>query len=827
MNKQQLFSYFQSHYISRQEVLFKLPLNISIESFWPELLNWRKGHATMLPLYTIEGKPFWFVTTDKMVKASEALCEEALNTGEDFDPYRIEMTPAMSQEAYFTSYVEGAEYPLEEAVAFLRRGTDPENIYEQNILNNHQACSYMLSSLSVPFGEEFVKNLAFYLTEGQIDGDFDYRAEDTAVIPAMEGDEYEVPAAYTLPERMSQFYGFLGNLSIHPLIKAAVAQAWVFLTRPFPEGNERLARMLSSAILLRSGYSYFLDISISANIAHESFRYFKAMKEIVRNEKEGDMTYFVEYYLCLLQRALTAHRESRQQQAREAERKMAMQPLAPSPPAVRQPQTEVGKSASESSASAQPNEDSEQEDQEDSFEDPPITELSESEIEALIRGAVPIAYAPPDRLSEQPGDLPQAEGSRKEERASPYFPVLIDLAEMIPVQNFVPKMTTLLDMGISRFTSLEWGEMHLISAEEALADCEALYSAGIADRYLRNGRHMYLLRFEDSAELAQMVRDGKIPAPAAVSKTDPSDGAQDFWTRIALMETSRSDAIRRAAGVVRDMIREGVREFTRESWMERTGMAYSEFLAAKDKMLASKIVVNIANPNGVNTRRPGHFQFTIAVDEGLIQDESHFSEAIRCLEESGDIQWSSPPEATSVEQVLEGVTEMDDSARSQRVRDYLIPRASGDNDYFTAEDWETHFHISRTLAEKDIRKAFHLGLLEKEQSPGHNEMSCYRLTAGPVAALRTHDLSDEKKSHLRMVYDRYRTNAFSQVDFAILLNMKTGSVSYRIDEFVDRGIFSAGRIGRQSVYRLAITPDDHPECFRSEILEPNMMASVV
>ena len=152
MNKQQLFSYFQNHYLSRQEVLFKLPLNISIESFWPELLNWRKGHATMLPLYTIEGKPFWFVTTDRMIKASEALCEEALNTGEDFDPYRIEMTPAMSQEAYFTSYVEGAEYPLEEAVAFLRRGTDPENIYEQNILNNHQACSYMLGSLSVPFG---------------------------------------------------------------------------------------------------------------------------------------------------------------------------------------------------------------------------------------------------------------------------------------------------------------------------------------------------------------------------------------------------------------------------------------------------------------------------------------------------------------------------------------------------------------------------------------------------------------------------------------------------------------------------------------------------
>lgn len=41
--------------------------------------------------------------------------------------------------------------------------------------------------------------------------------------------------------------------NMHPLIKAAVAQSYLLVLRPFPEGNERLSRMMSSAVLLRCG----------------------------------------------------------------------------------------------------------------------------------------------------------------------------------------------------------------------------------------------------------------------------------------------------------------------------------------------------------------------------------------------------------------------------------------------------------------------------------------------------------------------------------------------------------------------------------------------
>ena len=283
MDKQQLLVYFQDHYLSRQDVLYKLPLNISIDSFWLDLVNQRKARATMLPLYSAKGQPYWYVTTDRMVKASEHLCEEALQHEAFFDPYRIPLsqalTSAMSQEAYFTSYVEGADYPIQEAVDFLRRGGEPENAYEQSILNNYQAGSYLLSALSIPFDEAYVKELAATL----LDGNGEYRSTDTPSIPAMEGENYTVPPAHQLRDRMSQYFAFLADTRVHPLIKAAVGQAYILTTRPFPEGNERLGRLISNAVLLRYGYDFFLDISISSYIARESFRYFKAMREIIRS----------------------------------------------------------------------------------------------------------------------------------------------------------------------------------------------------------------------------------------------------------------------------------------------------------------------------------------------------------------------------------------------------------------------------------------------------------------------------------------------------------------------------------------------------------------
>ena len=154
----------------------------------------------------------------------------------------------------------------------------------------------------------------------------DYRQSDQHPIAAMNNETCEVPPVFILPDRMNEYYAFLQDPGMHPLIKAAVAQAYLLVARPFPEGNERLSRMMSSAVLLRCGYDFFRDFSISAVIARESYRYYKCMRVIIRGENGSDLTYFVEYYLDLLIRALDARKERlqwREQENLERERELA------------------------------------------------------------------------------------------------------------------------------------------------------------------------------------------------------------------------------------------------------------------------------------------------------------------------------------------------------------------------------------------------------------------------------------------------------------------------------------------------------------------------
>jgi len=75
------------------------------------------------------------------------------------------MTSAMTEEMFFTSFVEGAQIPLQEAMDFLQRGTEPESIQEQMIWNNRHAWAEMIGMLYRPLDENFVRAMAFMLTE--------------------------------------------------------------------------------------------------------------------------------------------------------------------------------------------------------------------------------------------------------------------------------------------------------------------------------------------------------------------------------------------------------------------------------------------------------------------------------------------------------------------------------------------------------------------------------------------------------------------------------------------------------------------------------------
>ena len=560
MDKDKLLAYFQHHYLSRQEVLFKLPLNISIDSFWTELLNRRKAGATILPLYNASGMPYWYVLTDKMIAASERLCAEAMEQEVIFDPYRAPMTSAMTEEMFFTSFVEGAQIPLQEAMDFLQRGTEPENIHEQMIWNNRHAWSSMVSSLYRPLDEGFVKSLAFMLTEEMDNCAEDYRQIDQHPIAAMNNEPYEVPSAFSLPDRMYEYYAFLQMGNVHPLIKAAVGQAYILVARPFPEGNERLSRMISSAVLLRSGYDFFRDISISSMIAKENYRYYKCMQEILRDENGCDLTYFVEYYLDLLVRALENKKERerrREQEALAREREMAREPLKAS--TMEAPERESLTADDEN------------------------PELPED----TARCVKPWPLQPADSFMEQ---VKKFRHSR------------ISVHREYPV-----KVQKMLDNGLTRFTVNQWSQIHGIDRKDADYECRFLYQKGLADRHLDVTPMEYSFRIASRSQEAQETEEeSEEDAQKKEANESPPAISEQFEQKLNAFEKSESEKNRRSAITARSLISKGITTFTRWEWAERTGLSLDHARDACDAMIARGMIRNITP--GV---RPATYQFNL------------------------------------------------------------------------------------------------------------------------------------------------------------------------------------------------------------------------
>ncbi len=554
MDKDKLLTYCENNYLSRQEVLFKLPLNVPVDSFWAELLGRRKTSAVVLPLNNAAGMPYWYTLTDRMVAASERLCEEALSQTESIDPYRAGMTSAMTEEMFFTSFVEGAQITFAEAMDFLQRGNEPENIQEQMIWNNRRAWEMMMRTLYRPIDEEYLKELAKTLTDGMDGYAEEYRQSDEHVIAAMNDEVYRLPTAFTLPERMNELFHFLRTPEIHPLIKAAAAQAFVLVTRPFDEGNERLARMLSCAVLMRCGYDFFRNISISAVLAGENYLYYKHMREILRQENGSDLTYFMEYYTGLLVRSVEAQKERlrrRVQEALIAEKEMARQPLSrriepADTPTEHEPPLDLPLRTDETGSEAEEKE-------------PEILsqDLSLDEFNELL-----------DKYEND-----HSGGQKK----------------------WPEKVRKMINKGIFSFTVEQWAEQMGMDRKAADSECRGIFNKGLLHKDRSSSIMRYSFRItRPPAQKSEKER----AAPAQEEETEPEKRStpipvtDELESKLDMLENSKMTAYRRSAKAIRRLLSQGITTFDRRLWPNEIKSMKPQSDKACDRMRFLGIIRN-------------------------------------------------------------------------------------------------------------------------------------------------------------------------------------------------------------------------------------------
>ena len=298
-----LIAQFMERYLSRQEIIHRLPVSISIQQFWPELEKERRKRSQELPLLAQNGKPFWFVLTGGIEKQCDAIAELARRdiafTGPEFDAL---FQDAVVDEAVYSSVIEGAFTIREQAVDFIRQNKQPRNKSEQMVKNNYDALTYVLEHLEDEISEETILQIAQIVTRSAAEVQVTGYRDGAVYVTGREGVVYTPPQADAVPEMMRSLVTFIQKSELHPLLKACIAHFYFVYIHPFGDGNGRTARALSYMMLLQFGYDFFRYFSISGIVAEERGKYYRSMRNV--EDSDGDMTYFIDAYSGMLARTV-------------------------------------------------------------------------------------------------------------------------------------------------------------------------------------------------------------------------------------------------------------------------------------------------------------------------------------------------------------------------------------------------------------------------------------------------------------------------------------------------------------------------------------------
>ncbi len=136
-----------------------------------------------------------------------------------------------------------------------------------------------------------------------------WRTDRTAPMQVVSGPvgrervHFEAPAAGRLDDEMQRFLEwFNGDMTMEPVLKAALAHLWFVTIHPFDDGNGRIARAIADMSLARSEGSSQRFYSMSAQIREERGEYYGILERTQRETM--DVTAWMEWFLACLTRAI-------------------------------------------------------------------------------------------------------------------------------------------------------------------------------------------------------------------------------------------------------------------------------------------------------------------------------------------------------------------------------------------------------------------------------------------------------------------------------------------------------------------------------------------
>ncbi|HTL47751.1 MAG TPA: Fic family protein [Verrucomicrobiae bacterium] len=325
-------------YWDRFKQIWSLP-DIPAEEAWAYLIFMRTVKMKSIPLKSREGKPFWYWVPDSFLRALHQMDQNAAGTILVEDPEAHAgareqfVISSLMEEAIASSQLEGAATTRDVAKEMLRTGRKPKNTAERMILNNYVTMKALKKYIKEPLSRKMILEIHTLLSKDthsdkSIAGRFRRNDEEVRVI-WNDGTVLHVPPpADELEERMAALCEFANTEDhhfIHPAIKGMILHFWLAYDHPFADGNGRTARALFYWYMLKKRYWLMEYMSISRVIKTAPAKYAKAY---LYSESAGeDLTYFLNYHLNVIERAMAEFQgyvRYKAEEAREAKVKISM-----------------------------------------------------------------------------------------------------------------------------------------------------------------------------------------------------------------------------------------------------------------------------------------------------------------------------------------------------------------------------------------------------------------------------------------------------------------------------------------------------------------------
>lgn len=197
---------------------------------------------------------------------------------------------------------------------------------EEEVSGYHEALSVILENhAGIPFRETSILNLHGILLkpvgkdERHRGG---YKALSNSVNANYPDGSTRVIFATTPPhlvpkameELLSWTQGELKRKEIHPLLVISLFIYEFLSIHPFQDGNGRLSRLLTTLLLLKSGYGFIQYMSFEHQIENRKSSYYRALMDCQKRRKAGkaeEISAWVLFFLdCLLELALKLEKKS-------------------------------------------------------------------------------------------------------------------------------------------------------------------------------------------------------------------------------------------------------------------------------------------------------------------------------------------------------------------------------------------------------------------------------------------------------------------------------------------------------------------------------------